>query len=261
MCGGGGGGDGGAAEREADRQKRISSGTDAINRLFGAPVGPVYKIITEQVPAGITYDINGNPVQAYQTIEREVVDEEGSRRAQEESAAARQMREAMYGKTRDDARAFFSKQLEEDKEQAARDMSFAHARAGTGGSSQAIDSGREFQTRLDRGLIDVANRADTAATNLRGADEQTRLGLISKVVGGMDQGSAITSALSQMGVNAEQAANAANSGRIANAFSDMASIYGRSLARDGEIAARERYRQQFGNVIPNNSNYSGTVRN
>jgi hypothetical protein len=255
VCGGGGGGDGGAAEREKERQKRISAGTDAINRLFGNSAGPVMMKVTEQVQDGV--DEGGNPV--FRTVEREVVDEAATAKAVEETAAARAAREDIYGKVRDDTRAYFSKQLDEDKDQAGRQIKFAHARAGTGGSSQAIDSGREFQTRLDRGLLDVANRADTAQTNIRSADEQTRLGLIGRVVGGMDQGSAISSALSQMGVNAEQTANAANSGRMANAFSDMASVYGRSLARDGEIAARERFAQKFGNVIPNNSSYSGTV--
>lgn len=216
MCGGGGGGggDGGAAQREAERQARIASATDAVNRMFG--IG---------------------------------------------DDAAKTQRDQTYGTVRDDTRSYYSKQLEEDRAAAARELEFAKARAGTAGSSQSIDMDTEFQRRYDRGLLDVGNRADSAASGMRSSDEQARLGLISRIVAGMDQGSATSSAVAQLQSNAETTRQNAMAGRMANVFADLFGAYNASQAQAGADAARKQFGQQgqFGNVFPQNGTYNGDV--
>lgn len=194
--GGGGGGDGGAAEREAERQARISAGTDAVNRIFGI----------------------GN----------------------DESAKQRQ---ALYDATRNDTRSFYSSQLEEDRAKAARELQFQKARMGIIGSSQANDLDAEFQRRLDRGLLDVANRSDAAATQFKTSDEQSRLGLISKVVAGLDQGTAAQNAMSTLQTNQNAAKEAYQSQRMANVFADMLGMYNQQQFNAGQQAAKQNQQQ------------------
>jgi hypothetical protein len=256
--GGGGGGDGGAAEREAERQRRIAAGTDAVNRLFGVSGGPVYDevLTTIQDNNSTVTDSGSTSGGDIRTTRDFVINDAKTQAAAQAAEEARAAREAMYGTVRSDVGNFFSKQLEEDKSKAARDMKFATARAGTGGSSQAIDLGREFQTRLDRGLLDVGNRADSAMTAVRSNDEQTRLGLISKIVAGMDQGSAQQSALNQLKTNADQSRDSAMSSRMSNVFSDLVGGYNQQQFNAG---AEQAKKDQFGNVYPNNTSYSGNV--
>ena len=103
----------------------------------------------------------------------------------------------MYG-LKEDTRKFYSSQLGEDRSKAQRELGFQKARQGIIGSSQANDMDTQFQAANDRGLLDVANRADSAATQFRTADEQARLNLITKVVAGLDQGTAAQNAASTL---------------------------------------------------------------
>ena len=154
----------------------------------------------------------------------------------DESAAQRQ---ALYDSTRNDTRAFYSSQLEEDRAKAARDLQFQKARMGIIGSSQANDLDAEFQRRLDRGLLDVANRSDSAATQFKTSDEQSRLNLISKVVAGLDQGTAAQNAMSTLQTNANAAKEAYQSQRMANVFSDLLGAYNQQQYNAGQQAAKQ----------------------
>ena len=212
MCGGGGGGgDGGAAAREAERQARIASGTEAVNAIFGI----------------------GNDT-------------------------AKAQREQLYTTTGNDTRNYYTTQLEQDREDARRQLEFAKARAGLAGSSQGTDMDTKFQDRYDRGLLEVENRADTAASGMRTSDEQSRLGLISKVAAGIDQGSATESALSQLQSNLDNSRNTAMSGRMANVFSDLISGYTNGQTAAGQTLAAQQYGNQLGNFI-NASDSNGIV--
>lgn len=210
LCKGGGGGDGGAAKREAERQARIKSGTEAVNKIFG--IG---------------------------------------------DDAAMAQRNALYDTTKNDVRSFYSGQLEEDKAKAQRELEFQKARQGIIGSSQSNDLDKEFQTRYDRGLLDVANRADSAATDFKTNDEQSRLNLISKIVAGMDQESAVQNALSTMETNQEQANSAYQSQRMANVFADMFNAYNQNQFNQGQQAAQQQA-NKTGNYY-SAGNYSGTT--
>ena len=206
ICNGGGGcgkGDGGAALREAQRQQRIASGTNAVNRIFG--IG-------------------------------------------DDQAAAQ--RAGLYDATRNDTRQFFTSQLEEDRDKAMRDLKFQQARMGIIGSSQANDLDAEFQRRYDRGLLDVANRADSAATQFRTSDEQARLNLISKIVAGVDQGSAVQNAMNTMQTNANAAKEAYQGQRMGNVFADLLNSYQGSQYNAGmQSVSQQQNQNQTGNFF------------
>lgn len=168
-------------------------------------------------------------------------------------------RNLIYDTVRDDTRGFYSGQLEEDKEAARRQLEFAKARSGTFGGSAGIDLDTEFQKRYDRGLLDVANRADSSASGMRSSDEQSRLGIISKILAGMDQSSAITSAMNGLQTNAEVGWQNAMAGRMSNVFSDLLAMYGGTQQAAGQAAAQQQAKDQFGAYFPTNKSSNGAI--
>jgi hypothetical protein len=173
---------------------------------------------------------------------------------------AQKQRTAMYDTTKNDTRQFFTGQLEEDKAKAVREMEFQKARMGIIGSSQANDMDTQFQQANDRGLLDVANRSDNAATQFRTADEQARLGLIAKVVAGLDQGSAAQNAMSTLQTNQNAAKEAYQSQRMGNVFSDLLGTYNQGQYNQGmQQAKQQQGTNQYGNVFPAQDGESGSV--
>lgn len=167
----------------------------------------------------------------------------------------------MYATVGGDTRNFFANQLEEDRAAARRDLDFYKARHGLVGSSQGIDLNTEFQRRYDRGLLDIANRADAASSGMRTSDERTRLNLINNIVAGMDQGTAMSSALTQLQNNAENARQQAMQGRIANVFADL--LGGFTTARHNagmQAALQQQQRDNLGNAFADTGKtYGGTI--
>lgn len=276
-CGGGGGGDGGAADRERARQARIDQATRAVNSLFGKGAKSDAEMESMRTELQRQRAMAANPqprgggvlggrgmTQAISNasvagLEQQIADEERNRETNRAAAAAR---EQIYGQVGADTRDYFSGQLAEDAEAAQRDLRFTQARNGTLGSSQAIDMRREFDRRNDRGLIDVANRADSAVSGLKSADERARIDLISRIVNGADQASATQSALSQLSTNAETAKQNAQGARMSNVFAGLADAWKQNQVAQGEEAARQKFMSEFGAYFTNGGNgnqYAGTV--
>jgi len=287
MCdGGGGGSDGGAADREAERQARIASGTEAVNALFGVgnqsqmvPTGE--KSIGSYQRTNVTTGSDGTLQNTVETISPEeyaAISKKSSGgildrlKALSSSgneykpvynllteskpstiAEAKAARDKLYTTVGDDTRKYYSSQLAEDSESAQRQLEFQKARNGTYGSSQGIDLNTEYQKRYDRGLLDVANRADTASSSMRTNDEQARLGLISKVAAGIDQGSAVSSAMSQLQSNLDNSRNEAMTGRMGNVFSDLIGGYTAGQTAAGIQQAKAQYGSALGNFYDNSS--------
>lgn len=172
------------------------------------------------------------------------------------NSGAQQQRQAMYDSTKNDTRAFYAGQLEEDKAAAQRQLEFQKARQGIIGSSQANDLDAEFQKRYDRGLLDIANRSENAATQFRTADEQARLGLIAKVVAGLDQGTAAQNAMSTLQTNANAAKESYQSQRMGNVFADLLGSYQQQQMNAGMQAGKQQT-NQYGNSFPTQDGESG----
>lgn len=168
-------------------------------------------------------------------------------------------RASLYDATKNDTRQFYTQQLEEDKAAAQRALEFQKARQGIIGSSQANDLDSQFQKRYDRGLLEVANRADNAATQFRTSDEQARLNLISKVVAGLDQGTAAQNAISTLQTNQNAAKEAYQSERMGNVFADLIGTYNGVQYQNGMNAAKQQGTNQYGNYVPAQDGVTGTV--
>jgi hypothetical protein len=259
MCSGGGGGDGGASEREQARQQRIDQATKAVNAIFGQGGGDDLDALRARVTqAEQAMPKNPGPHDIVKvsgpygsfSFEQQLADARKALADAEQNESmnqsAKAAREQIYGQVGDDTRNYYSKQLGEDAEGAQRDMRFTQARNGTLGSSQAIDMQREFDRRNDRGLLEVANRSDSAVTGLKTNDEKTRIDLISRIVNGADQGSATSSALAQLSTNTENARQNGQSGRMANVFAGGLDAWKANQTAQGEDAARKKFMSEFG---------------
>lgn len=172
---------------------------------------------------------------------------------------AQQQRQAMYDSTKDDTRKFFSNQLQEDSAKADREINFQKARQGIIGSSQSNDLDTDYQKRYDRGLLDVANRADGAANQFRTADEAARLSLISKVVSGLDTGTAAQNALNTLQTNQAAAKSDYQAQRMGNVFSDLLGGYNQQQYNNGIAAGKTGSTNQYGNFFANDKAVTGEI--
>ena len=199
-------------------------------------------------------DPNSFDAGSYKPIYQDVMKE-----VESPASLAAQQRTAMYDTTRNDTRQFFTGQLSEDSEKAKRDMSFQKARQGIIGSSQSNDLDTDYQKRYDRGLLDVANRADGAANQFRTADEAARLSLISKVVSGLDTGTAAQNALNTLQTNQAAAKSDYQAQRMGNVFSDLLGGYNQQQYNNGVAAGKTGSTNQYGNFFANDKSVTGEI--
>lgn len=224
---------------------------DEYNRRKGAVSNP--NQVQETMFGG-----NRNSSNSFDQSEWLPVYEDVFETVESDASKAAKARQALYDTTKEDVRSYYTKQLEEDKANAMRQLNFQKARQGTFGSSQANDIDTEFQKAYDIGLLDVANRSDTAATNFKTSDEQSRLNLISKVVAGLDQGTAAQNAAATLQTNANAAKEAYASSRMANVFSDLLGAYNQGQYIAGTQSAKQQQANQYGNFYPSSGD-DGTI--
>jgi len=106
--------------------------------------------------------------------------------------------------------------------------------------------------------MDLGAKADGAAAQLRSDDTAARLQLLQSVDNGMDQGSAVSSALGQLKVNSDKAAADATGTNIGQLFANSGLLYQKSQASQGRGAANAYLQQQGGGIyIPRGT--SGTL--
>lgn len=253
-----GGGDGGASKRQAEIEKKKQQARDALNALFGesptsltAPTreqftkssGPQSDPIT---PRGFFRRTWGAPLED-QSGEK-VFDQAGYDKAmadyQAQMAAPgtnKAAREKLYGDIRTNAFTAGKRSLEEQSEDARRNLRFELFARGLNGGSTDIDQNARLQRKYDQGILDLGAKADSVAADVRGNDEQTRLGLLQSIDAGMDQGSAISSALTQMRINGDKAAAGAAQTTVDDLFSNAGLLYQQQRRALGEADARNQF--------------------
>lgn len=267
---GGGGGDGGAGARQAAEQQRQAEAIARVNQLFGvgqeaaaaAPDrGAFFKTLQRSQPKRVRpfYPSSGDPEdQAPQTYfdqsgyDAAMADYNNRLSQPTETSRNKDAREALYGKTKDAVREFHVTRLNQDQTGANRSLRFWLARQGLSGGSQQIDQGSELDRRYNNAVLDIGNKADSAASEMRNSDEQARIGLISRINSGMDVGSAASSALAQLQSNAETARNNAVLNTGANVFADLVDIYNNQQTQQGRNQARGNGMGAFFNASGSN---------
>lgn len=223
MCMGGGGGDGGAQQREEQRQKEQDEATRRVNALFGIYEPGTTKPDQANFEIGMPADDGQTTfvpdVDAYNQAMAEWQAQEGG--LQHTATDAATARGAMYDDTKKSVFEHLMQQLNEQGDVAQRQAGFSLARRGLTGGSADVDAHSILDRERANAVLDIGNRADTAASNLKSADETSRLQLIDRIHGGMSADQAITSA----NIAQANAAQAAKSEALANSLGQIFSKY------------------------------------
>lgn len=242
----GGGGDGGYGERQAQQDAQKQQARNALNVLFGVePTGgrpdPARFVVTgseQRTPEGETI---------YGT--QDGFDQAGYDAALAEYAALAERAKAnqgalgqLYAGVRQNAFDAGKRRLDEQRSTAARDLRFELAARGLNGGSVDVDQHALLGRVYGQGVTDLGAKADATRTALRTGDESTRVSLLQSIDNGMDQGSAISSALAQMRNNADRAASEATGTSLGNLFADSGLLYEQARRSRGERTFMEQWR-------------------
>lgn len=268
MSSGGGGGDGGAAARQQQIERQKQQARDKVNAMFG--VAPSMDGIT---PGSYTttkegklvanpwsgyigdssLDLGGNVLSGLfggkkNLQKRSTFNQAGYQAAIDEynkeasdAAANKAARQSLYDTVRQNAFDVGKTGLDENKTTAARNTKFSLFAQGLNGGSEDINQNALLDRTYNKGLLDLGAKADATRTDMQSADEKTRLGLLQSIDSGVDQNSAITSAINQLQTNADRAASEAQGNTLGDLFAESGLLYNRSKAAQGRQAATTTY--------------------
>lgn len=248
----GGGGDDGYSARQAETEQRKQEARDRLNVSFGVSPSelvahPRQNGRSEFLPSKMRDQIKAAREAEFQAM---------SASAERNKSA----RDALYGTVRQNAFDAGRRGLDEDREDAARDMKFALFANGLNGGSVDVDENAKLGRVYSQGVLDLGAQADAAKTDLMSNDEQTRLGLLQSIDAGMDQGSALSSALNQMRINSDRAASQAQGTSLGNLFGDAGLLYSKTNAARGRQSGMDAYERIYGSAQPRrNSGANGIV--
>lgn len=141
---------------------------------------------------------------------------------------------------------FYLQDLNRQKGDADRDLTFALARSGLTGGSRQVDANRRLGEDYQRGILDADRRAQGAAADLRGQDEQARLNLTSLAQSGLSASSAATQAASAMRASLEGANASARVQGLGDFFGSVADIKRRSEEEAARRRADRMYTSMYG---------------
>ncbi len=229
---GGGGGDGGYGERQDAENARKARARAAINVMFG--VAPTEQF--EAVPREGFWRTapDGSAFFDQAAYDAAVAASPASQDMAGRAASNRAALDALYGKVREDAFAAGNRKLAEQRDEAERANRFELFARGLDGGSVDIDTNARLARRAQESALDLGAKADSARTQFRTNDENTRLTLLQAIESGMDEGSAVSSALTQMRNNADRAAAEAQGLSLGNLFADAGLLYEQGRRARGE---------------------------
>ena len=222
---GGGGGDGGYQARQDAIDRDKAAARQRLNLLFG--VAPTSSATTSGgaalVPGAVVDALTGGGVS-------------GSGDAAE-AAKNKAALDTLYSKVRSDAYAAGKTRLDEQRGTAGRNLKFELFARGLNGGSEDVNQNALLGRTYTQGITDLGAKADDVATQLKSDDEATRLGLLQSIDNGMDQQSAISSAIGQMKNSADRAASAATSTNLGDAFANAGLLYQDAQYAKGKASA------------------------
>lgn len=234
--GGGGGGDGGYAQKQAQIEASKAAARSALNTKFGSVEAPVRTNYTDPASlgdgvAGAVAGALGQP-SAQSRYDKDLADYNTSQ-------ANKSGRDAIYSDVRTNAFNAGKRGLDETRDKAQRQNGFSLFAQGLNGGSEDIDQNALLGRTYNQGLMDLGAKADSAKAGLQSADEQTRLGLLQSIDNGMDQGSAISSAINSMKNAGDKAAADAQGTNLGDLFANSGALYTRSQAAQGKAAGQD----------------------
>ncbi|ALV06703.1 hypothetical protein [Roseateles depolymerans] len=223
---GGGGGDGGYREEQQRIERQKQAARDQLNAIFG--VAPSASSSTGS-SGGMLESVDGEiRLPGSSTTDPTLASK---------AATNKTARDALYNDIRTNAYNAGKRTFDERKTDAARNNKFALFAQGLAGGSEDVDQNALLERTYNQGLLDLGAKADAAKADFQSNDEQTRLGLLQSIDAGMDQNSALSSALAQLQNNNSKAAAEAAGTTLGDTFADAGLLYTKSNAARGRAAA------------------------
>lgn len=133
-------------------------------------------------------------------------------------------REAQYGDFLSANREFYEQDVNKQKATADRNLKFGLARSGLTGGSRATDAGTNLGEDYIDGLLEAERRAQGATADLRGADQQSKLNLISLANSGLDATTAARQAAEAMRSNLQSGMSTSRLQGLGDLFSSVADV-------------------------------------
>lgn len=243
----GGGGDGGFQAAQAEQERKKQAARNALNVYFGAAPGPGASLVnradfTRSVPvSGDIESLGGGAL-------TEIFDQAGydaavaAEAAQAgEAAKNKAALDALYGNVRQTAFDAGKRQLTDQAGLAGRDLKFELFARGLNGGSVDADQNSLLRRRTNDATLQLGAKADATAAQLRAGDEAARVGLLQSIDNGMDQGSAVSSALNQLRNNADKASAEAQGMNLGDLFSGAGLLYEQGRKAQGQQLAGQMW--------------------
>ncbi|MEN1996821.1 hypothetical protein [Stenotrophomonas bentonitica] len=143
------------------------------------------------------------------------------------------------------SRSFYTNELEKQKGVADRSLKFAMARNGLTGGTASIDANRTLGENYQSGILSADRLAQQAAADLRTADDNSRMNLISQASTGMGLTSGAQQAAQAMQANLQGSRGAMKANALGDVFGGLSSIFDRSRTMADERKGFQSYGQSF----------------
>lgn len=131
-------------------------------------------------------------------------------------------------------RSFYRQSLDDQKDSADRSLRFAMARSGLTGGSASVDANQRLGRDYTQGILNADRLAQQAAANLRSADEQSRLNMITLAQTGADMTNAASQAATSLKSNLEGANGALRTDQLGDVFGNFSDLFAASKAAAAE---------------------------
>lgn len=268
MPDGGGGGDGDSRQAAKEDEARKAKARNDLNTLFG--IAPPTDLSAEKVanltpwgtPAGNNVMQGPPPVNGPRgtinfgpqtPVAAPPVDPRIAAAATNKAA-----RDADYQKIFDDVLGLNKENIDRERDVAARKNKFQIFRQGLQTGSADIDQQRLLKEATDRNYLHASDLASGARTNAKSTDESARLDLLRQISGGLDAGSAATSAVRGMDIARENAYDNAKEHLIEGGFDSAGLLYQGQQNANAMARGRALYEKLAGARTPGGNSYFGS---
>ncbi|MGI9335792.1 MAG: hypothetical protein ACR2RL_21810 [Gammaproteobacteria bacterium] len=153
------------------------------------------------------------------------------------------------------------RELDRQYGNAGRAVNFQLARQGLGGGSSAIDQSAELQRQYEQGVIQAAQKAESASNELRAGDERARLGLISQAQAGLDATTGTQNAIRQIELANRQANTSAQANTLGESFGGLGNSLLSAAQNQGANQARLPDYARTATPSPTSPNYRPIYQN
>ena len=151
-------------------------------------------------------------------------------------------------------RSFYQRELDKQKGVADRSLRFAMARSGLTGGSASADANRQLGQDYQQGVLNADRLAQGAAADLRTADQNSRMNLITQAQSGLDMTSGAQLAAQALQGNLASGRSQVQASNLGNIFGGLATVYDRSR----DMAAERRGNQAYGLLYQPGFGFGGT---